>query len=279
MGMKTILRLTGILFTMGLAACGGRQPQASSPAPGTTAAPAPAQSISINDGESLIRAMHAKYVDRWYKSIVFNQTTTLLQQTGQNSDQVWYVAMAGPGKQRIDYVNPDLGNGILVRSESTYYFSNGRPVRGSMGWNDLLLLTQDVYLQSPEITISILRSLGYQLSRLRTSSFDGRTAFVVGSSSVTDSASKQFWVERERLVLVRLREKRAEGFFSDIRIGDFMQAGNGWIAKQTYQLQNGIPRLHQQISGMKADLPLNPDLFEPKLFSSVKHWSKMSPQP
>jgi outer membrane lipoprotein-sorting protein len=218
--------------------------------------------------------MHARYVGHWYKDITFNQTTTILGQSGQNNDQAWYVAIAAPGKQRIDYVNPDLGNGILVRSDSTYFFAGGRAVRGSVGWSDLLLLTQDVYMQAPEVTISILRSLGYQLSRLRVSSFDNHTTYVVGSNSVVDSASKQFWVERDRMLLVRLREKRGEGQFSDIRIGDFIKAGDGWIAKQTYQMQNGVPRLHQQIAGVKTDTQLNPDLFEPKLYGSVKHWSK-----
>jgi hypothetical protein len=232
------------------------------------------QSVSVNDGESLIRAMHARYVGRWYKDITFNQTTTLMGGSGQLTDQLWYVAIAAPGKQRIDYVNPDLGNGILQRAESTYIFNGGRAVRATASWSDLLLLTQDVYMQPPEVTISILRSLGYQLSRLRVGSFDGRTAYIVGSTTVADSSSKQFWVERERMLLVRLREKRAEGAYSDIRVGDFLKIGEAWIAKQTYQYQNGVPRLHQQIAGAKADTPLNPDLFEPKLYSTVKHWSK-----
>ena len=266
------LRLGGALILAAIAGCGHPSQVSTPPAGG---APAPTQSVSINDGESLIRAMHARYLNRWYKTITFNQTTTLVQMSGQNNDQAWYVAIAGPGKQRIDYVNPDLGNGMIVRAESTYFFSGGRPTRApAVAWNDLLLLSQDVYLQPPEVTVSILRSLGYQLSRLRSSSFDGRTAFVVGSASVTDSASKQFWVERERLLLVRIREKRGEGQFSDIRIGDFIQAGGGWIARHTYQMQNGMPRLHQQVAGAKADTPLDPDLFEPKVFGSVKHWSK-----
>ena len=262
------------LLAITLAACGGRQPQVSSPPAGSAPAAAPAPSISVNDGESLIRAMHAKYSTRWYRNITFTQTTTLLGQTGANSDQVWYVAMAVPGRQRIDYVNPDLGNGMIIRADSTYFFANGRAVRAGVGWNDLLLLTQDVYRQQPEVTISILRSLGIQLSRIRTSSFDGRTVYVIGSNSVTDSASKQFWVERDRLLLVRIREKRGDNLFSDIRIGDFIAVGNGFIAKQTYQLQNGIPRLHQQLAAPKIDTPLDSLLFEPRQWANVKHWSK-----
>ena len=264
-------RAIASLALLTLAAC-GRQSQVSSPAAG--GAPAPTQSVSVNDGETLIRAMYAKYNGRWPKTVTYNQTTTLLGQTGQNSDQTWYVAMSAPGKQRIDYVNPDLGNGLLVRSDSTYFFSNGRLVRVGSAWNDLLLLTQDVYHQSPEVTVSILRSLGYQMSRLQTRSFDGRTTYVIGAASSTDSASRQFWVERDRLVLVRIREKRGDNQYSDIRLGDFLKMGEALIAKQTYQLQNGIPRLHQQVAGVKADPPLDPALFDPKQWSSVKHWSK-----
>jgi hypothetical protein len=109
---------------------------------------------------------------------------------------------------------------------------------------------------------------------MQSRSFDGRTTYVVGAASATDSASRQFWVERDRLVLVRIREKRGENQFSDIRMGDYIKAGEALIARQTYQLQNGVPRLHQQIAGLKADTPLDPALFEPKQWSSVKHWSK-----
>jgi hypothetical protein len=267
-------RAAGALLLLAAASC-GRQATVSSPA-GAGAGPAadPTQSISVDDGESLIQAMHARYAAKWYHTLTFTQTTTLLGASGPTSDQTWYEALSLPGRMRIDYVNPDLGNGLLVRADSSYFMSGGRPTRTSLGWNDLLLLTQDVYTQSPQVTNSILRSLGYQLSRLRTSSFDGRTAYVVGSSSVSDSSSKQFWIERERMVLVRVREKRPDGQYSDIRLGDFVEAGDGWIAKQTYQLMNGVPRLHQQVANIKPDVPLAPGLFDPRRWLEVKHWSK-----
>lgn len=270
--MTTTLLSRGLaaLLLLSIAAC-GRRSQVSSPA-GTGAAPS--QSVSITDGESLIRAMHARHSATWYNSISYIQTTTLLAQSGANSDQSWYVAAAVPGRLRIDYGNPDLGNGLLFRADTTYYFNGGRLARTGMGWNELAILTQDVYRQSPELTISVLRSLGFQMSRLRTSNFDGRTAYVVGSSSSTDSTSKQFWIERERLLLVRVREKRGEGRFADIRIGDFVPAGNGWIARQTYQMENGVARLHQQSTQFKVDPPLDPALFDAKTFSTVRHWSK-----
>ena len=75
-------------------------------------------------------------------------------------------------------------------------------------------------------------------------------------------------------MLVRVREKRGENQYSDIRIGDFVAAGNGWLAKQTYQFVNGVPRLHQQVSNVKADVTLDPALFDPRKWLDVKHWSK-----
>jgi hypothetical protein len=270
MSLSSPRRAPGVLLVLTVSAC-GHQAQVASPAAGASA---PTPSISVTDGESVIRAMHAKYMDRWYKTITFRQTVSLLGAGGQNTDQLWYVAMSGPGLQRIDYVNPELGNGTLVRAESTYFFSNGRQVSATSGWNDLLLLTHDVYLQPPEVTISILRSLGYQLSRMRTSSFLGKTSYVVGASSQTDSSSKQFWVERDRMILVRVRDKRGEGQFADFHLGEYAAAGSGWIAKQTYQMLNGVPRLHQQITAVTVDTPLDPALFEPKQWASVKHWSK-----
>ena len=270
MSLSSPRRALGALFVFTIGAC-GRQAQVASPASGAVT---PAPAVAITDGESVIRAMHAKYMDRWYRNIAFRQTVSLLGASGQNTDQLWYVAMAGPGLQRIDYVNPDLGNGTLVRADSTYFFSNGRQVSANVGWNDLLLLTHDVYLQPPEVTISVLRSLGYQLSRLRTSSFLGKTAYVVGASGTVDSASKQFWVERDRMILVRVRDKRGEGQFTDFHLGDYAAAGNGWIAKQTYQMINGVPRLHQQIAGVNVDMALDSALFDPRQWSSVKHWSK-----
>lgn len=270
MTTSTLIRAVAALLLLSTAAC-GRKSQVSSP---VGAPAAPTQSVSITDGPSLIRAMHARYAASWYSSISYIQTTTLLSQSGANSDQSWYVAATLPGRLRVDYGNPDLGNGLLFRADTSYYFNGGRLARTNTGWNELAILTQDVYKQPPEMTISVLRSLGVQMSRLRTSSFDGRTVYVVGSSSSTDSTSKQFWIERDRLLLVRVREKRGEGRFADIRIGDFVQAGNGWIARQTYQMENGVARVHQQSTQFKVDPPLDPALFDAKQFSTVKHWSK-----
>ena len=261
----------GLLLVPLLVAC-GRQAQVSSPA--ARAGAPPAQSISVSDGESLVRAMHAKYAGRLFKTLTFVQRTTLFSASGSPMEQSWYQALSLPGRLRIDYGNPEAGNGMLFRADSSYQFSGGRMARTASGWNELLVLGFDVYVQPPEVTISILRSLGFQMSRMRGASFDGRSVWVIGATSVSDTTSKQFWVDRDRLVLVRMMEKRPEGRRTDIRFGDFVATGNGWVPKQVYQLVDGQTRVHEQYSNIKADVPLDSALFDPKQWGAVKHWSK-----
>jgi hypothetical protein len=254
-----------------VAACGGST-QVSSPANGTTPAP---RSVSITDGESVIRAMNAKYAGRWPKTGTYIQSVELLgAAAARGSDQTWYDAVSLPGRLRIDYVNPDLGNGLLYNGDSSFQFANGHMVRSGSGWNDLLLMTQDVYLQPPELTASILRGMGVQVSKIHTSSFLEKSVYVIGAGANQDSASKQFWIERDRLVLVRVREKRADGQFTDIHLGQFIPFGQGLIAREVYQMLNSQPRVHQHVSNVTADPVLDPALFDPAKFATVKHWSK-----
>jgi hypothetical protein len=268
---RWITRGVTTVALMASAACGGST-QASSPATGS--APAP-KSVSITDGESVIRAMNARYAGRWPKTATYIQTVELLgPAASRGSDQTWYDAIELPGRLRIDYVNPDLGNGLLYRSDSSFQFNNGRLVRSGNGWNELLLMTQDVYSQPPELTASILRGMGVQISKMHTSGFLDKSVYVIGAAANQDSTSKQFWIERDRLVLVRVREKRADGQFTDIHLGEFTPFGQGFIAKEVYQILNGVPRVHQRVSNIKADAPLDPALFDPQKFATVKHWSK-----
>lgn len=249
----------------------GRPAQVSSPAAG----PAPARpSTSINDGESLIRAMYERYHDKWYRTLTFVQTTTITRSSTLPTTQIWYESLSLPGKLRIDFGNPELGNGVLYRADSVYNLTGGKVTSADTGFNALLVLGFDVYHQPPEQTISVLRHLGYQMSRFRSSTLDGKAVYVVGTTSSQDSTSKQFWIERDRLVFMRTREKNAGGNQSEIRFVDYVPAGNTFVARQVWQLLGGSPRLHEEYNGIKADVPLDPALFDPRQWATAKHWAK-----
>ncbi len=260
------------LALLAVAAAGCSHPaQVSSPVPGQ--AP-PRQSTAITDGESLVRAMYERYQNKWYRTMTFVQTTTITRGAVAPTTQTWYEALSLPGRLRIDFGNPEAGNGALFRSDSTYRFSGGKITTADTGFNPLVVLGFDVYTQPPEQTISILRHLGYQLSRMHTTSLDGKPGYVVGASTNSDSTSKQFWIERDRLLFVRSREKTSAGQQSDVRFTDYVPAGNGWIARQVWQIVDGNPRLHEEYANIKADVPLDSALFDPKQWATVKHWIK-----
>ena len=260
-----------LLLIVVVAAGCSRTSQVSSPA---SSAPLPARAISITDGESLIRAMHERYADRWYRTMTFVQKTTITRPTQSPIVQTWHESLSLPGKLRIDVGSLEGGNGTLFRGDSTYALSGGKIVRADTGFNELLVLGFDVYTQPPEQTISILRHLGYQLSRLHSDDLNGKPVYVVGATSRYDSTSKQFWIERDRLLFVKAGERTSSGQQSDVRFMDYAPAGRGWIARQVRQLVGGNPRVLEEYSDIKADVVLDPNLFEPKQWLTATHWMK-----
>jgi hypothetical protein len=237
-------------------------------------APAPArQSVQIGDGEGLIRAMYERYSAKWYKNATFTQRTTIYR--GQSpTEQTWYESMLLPGNLRIDVGSPSAGNGTLFRGDSIYTMSGGRIANAVEGFNDLMVLGFDVYGQPPEQTISILRHQGYQLSRLHTDDFGGKAVYVVGATSRYDSTSKQFWVERDRLLFVKTQDATTNKQVRAVIFLDYVPAGNTWMARDVWQYVGGAPRVHEEYFDIKTNVDLDPALFDPRTWSTARHWVK-----
>ncbi len=68
-----------------------------------------------------------------------------------------------------------------------------------------MLLGLDVYTMPFDSTVSKLKQLGFDLSICRKDHWHDRYVYVVGAEA-GDTVSKQFWVDAERLVFVRLLE-------------------------------------------------------------------------
>jgi len=266
-------RLASLLTAAALVAVAACHHSPELPAPSGPAPATARPSVDISDGESLIRAMHERYAGKWYKNATFVQRTTIYR--GQTpSEQTWYESMLLPGKLRIDFGNPAAGNGTLFSGDSTYQMSGGRIANALEGFNDLLVLGFDVYGQTPEKTISILRHQGYQLSRLHTDDFGGKAVYVVGATSRYDSTSKQFWIERDRLLFVKTQDANASKQVRAVLFMDYVPAGNTWMARQVWQYVGGAPRIHEEYSDIKTNVDLDPALFDPKTWSTARHWVK-----
>ena len=72
-----------------------------------------AHAQQIRSGEDLLRAMHERYKDTWYRTLTFTQKSTTYKADGTSSAETWYEAASIPGKLRIDIGPPTSGNGYV----------------------------------------------------------------------------------------------------------------------------------------------------------------------
>jgi hypothetical protein len=259
-------RLLGVGLVVYAAACHRAPPPAPAPTP---ARPQPPAVVSVSSAPELIRAMHDRYSNKWYRTITFTQKTTVALPSGGEIVQTWYEAAALPGALRIDTDLPSKG-GVLYARDSSFTFSAGKLVNAAARLNDLLVLGFDVYTQPVAKTEAILGREGFDLGKLHEAEWQGRPVYVVGALR-GDTTSKQFWVDRERLLFVRMLENGRQGH-ADTRFNYYERYGGGWVATEVVQLVNGKRRLREQYSNVKTDVPLSPDLFDPTKWATAPHW-------
>lgn len=248
-----------------------RAAPAPAPAPARSR-PAPPPAAAIASGNALVRAMRERY-GAWYHTLTFVQRTTLVTPSGGELNQTWYEALELPGRLRID-TDLHSKSGTLFAHDSIFTFSSGKLVRADTGLNELLVLGFDAYTQSSTRTEAQLRGLGFDLGRFHEGTWEGRPVFIVGASA-GDTTTKQFWVDKQRLLFVRLLSNDRQGHV-DIRFNKYQPIGDGWVAAEVLQLVNGRRRLLEEYSDIHANVPLSAALFDPGEWSVAPRWYKPS---
>jgi hypothetical protein len=252
------------LFVFG-AGCHHQKP-ASAPAPAAPNKPAVPVTVAVRSGATLIRTMHDHYATAWYETVAFTQKTTLGLPSGGEIVQTWRESAKLPGRLRID---TDLASkaGVLFTRDSIYNFNDGKLTHADAGSNELLVLGFDVYAQSPAKTESALRGLGFDLGKFHEGTWQGMPVFIVGALR-GDTTSKQFWIDRNRLLFVRMLDNAPQGH-TDVRFSNYVQAGSGWIATDVTQTVNGKRRIHEQYSNVHTNVSLPDVLFDPKRWATA----------
>jgi hypothetical protein len=213
------------------------------------------------DGTALIRAMHDRYQGKWYRTLTFRQTTTNYR---AKTVETWWEAARIPGMLRIDIEPLDSGKAILFRNDSIYQFQGGMRKDSSAFVHPLMVLGFDVYADPPERTLAKLQDLGFDLSRIREDTWQGRPVYVVGAAA-GDSTSKQFWVDRERLLFVRMLgpARNGSGAIVETQFNRYQPLGKGWISVEVLFQVNGQPVTKEEYAEVKGDTPLPDELFDP----------------
>jgi hypothetical protein len=225
-------------------------------------------------GEEVIRAMHDRYVGKWYSTLTFKQKTSRLLPNGKWNVQTWWEAMKLPGRLRIDFDPVRAGNGVLYARDSQFVIQNGRPLRGDPGINPLLLLGFDVYAAPAARTSARLRREGFDLTQVYETTFRDEPVIVVGAQK-GDYNRKQFWIDAERLVFVRMLEPtpRDTTKMQDIRFLNYEPRAGGWIAPRVEIWTGGKLVFYEDYEDVNVNVELDDALFVPSRWKTARHWT------
>lgn len=242
---------------------------------GCHAASSPTPAASV--GEQTLSRMHDRYARTWYHTVTFRQRTTISLPTGEQRTEQWYESLAqldGRTVLRIDVGSPRDGNGILYTADSSWVIRGGAVAAQRPNGNEFLPLIEGVYVQQVAQTAAELRREGFDLAKGYDRTWNGMKVAVVGASSEADSTSAQFWVDRDRELLVRMYIALAPTRTFDVHLEKYERAGDGWLATHVELLSGGRAVQTEDYSDWRADVALAPALFDVKQWSAAPHWAK-----
>lgn len=224
----------------------------------------------VKSGEALVQAMHDRYAGIWYSSVTFTQKSTTYNADGTTKEETWYEKLLLPGKLRIDIGPPRDGNAYLFADGNLSVFRDSQLKSTRPQVNMLLVLGFDIYAQSPEATLAIAKQEGFDATKFHEDTWEGKPVYVFGAAK-GDLKSKQFWVERDRLLFVRLLEPdRADPTKTqEIRFADYRPLGQGWIASLVEVYSDGKKVFAEEYSDIQKDVKLGPAVFDPKQFNAT----------
>lgn len=214
--------------------------------------------------------MHDSYKDSWYESVFFKENAITLNPDGTGKTEVWDEALQLPGKLRINKGAASEGNGFVFVDGTLTTFQKGKPSATVPYVHMLLVLGFDVYRQPPNTTIDQVKGQGFDLSQIHEEKWEGQDVYVVGAAK-GDLKSKQFWIEKERLLFVRLLEPDAHDAakIHDSRFRDYRKLSPGWISARVEFYVDGKNIFNEDYFDIKANAKFDPALFDPKKFNET----------
>lgn len=229
---------------------------------------------SAPTGQEVVRSMHDRYAGKWYRTLTFVQHNTAYLPNDSVQHSTWFERAAIPGSLRIDFREgpgfpPD--GGILFHRDSQFVIQGDTLSEVTGFIHPLMVLGFDVYAQPVDRTLTLLGQLGFDLAIVHEDTWQGRPVWVIGAKA-GDLHTRQFWVDRERLVFVRMLEpgRRDTTATTETQFNDYRPAGNGWVSAQVLFQANGQRRWLEEYVDIKTDVPLGPEVFDTQRWKETK---------
>jgi hypothetical protein len=212
-------------------------------------------------GEAVVRSAVAMYAGKWYKAAQWVQRTS---QQGAMREETWYTSLQPPGFLRYDVAPATTGRALIYRNDSLYQFGKGQLRGRAPDVQPLFVLLHDLHSAKPEKTIAMLKKYRFDLSRTHERTWDGARVIVVGALA-GDSTSNQFWLDKKKMVLVRLIERNGSDPRRplDARISGYEKAAGGWLERTVAIFLGRDLTTLQEYTDVTIDPKIEPGLFEP----------------
>jgi hypothetical protein len=226
----------------------------------------------IKTPRDLLEAMRARYDGKWYRNVTFVQDVTERRPDGTMvRSGAWREWLASPGKLRIEFLPADSGNGALFTNDSQYVFRADTILRARPFIHPLLVLGFDVYAQPVDKTIAALTQRHFDLSALSETTWENRPVWVVGAKG-GDLHARQFWVDKERLVFVRMLEPAPQDTTktSETRFSKYYALDGGWMAPEVEFLLDGQRMFFEEYRDIKANVPIRAALWDSRQWKATR---------
>lgn len=219
----------------------------------------------------VVEAMHARYDGKWYRTLTFVQHNTAYHPDSTVEHSVWREWLMAPGKLRIEFQPADSGNGMIFAADSQFAFAKDSLTMARGFVHPLLVLGFDVYAQPVDRTIALLTQRRIDMSVLSETTWQGRPVWVIGAKA-GDLHSRQFWVDKERLVFVRLLGPAGQDTSktSDTRFNKYAPLAGGWISAEVEFLVDGQRQFLEEYVDIQANIRMPAALWDARQWKATR---------
>lgn len=218
--------------------------------------------------KDVLKKMHDRYAGKWYKTFSFNQTTEVYRNDSLKKSETWYENIKFPNDFRIDFGNPDSGNAVIFKNDSSYFFQNGQVAQAKPYEDDLLFLLGGMYFYRFDEVTAKMKLFGYDLDKFHEDAWKGKAVYVIGAGKGEDSIN-QLWVETENYSPVRMikyeNKTKEEAYFEN-----HVKLGGGFTETLVHFFINDKLVQVEKYYNLQSDVEINPAIFDPVNFVKLK---------
>ncbi|HEX7458950.1 MAG TPA: hypothetical protein VF301_10985 [Ginsengibacter sp.] len=216
----------------------------------------------------ILKKMHDRYAGKWYKTFSFNQTTEIYRNDSLKRSETWYENIKFPYDFRIDFGNPDSGNAVIFKDDSSYSFIKSQKAGVRPNDDDLLFLLGGMYFYPfDEVTVK-MKSFGYDLDKFHEDIWKGMPVYVIGANKNQDSVN-QIWIEKENFSPVRLlkyeNNTKEEALFEN-----HVKLDGGFTETLVYFYINDKLIQVEKYHDLRANVEIDSAIFDPENFVKLK---------